>query len=414
MYPQAEPSRSRPSTASSNCAIPAAYTQTVTVHGDGTYPAPAFQPPGPGTYYWTVELLGRPRDRNTSGELALRRFDRRLAGAARVDRERHGHDERRSATARHGPAQFSYHYNNPCNCGANGNWTFQTVANATGDSRPAVDVHRPARLVRGHRRPRRLRHAQRGDDNHAQPGHAGPASCCTTPSNGFSYSGTQTLSVVAGDTYGFVMRGSNFDSNSFLNGTLTVGTTPATTFSTTATGPVTLGATITDTAALGGVPATPRGTIAFNAYAVPDCSTTPIYTATASVTGSNTYSVPGFTPAEPGTYYWTASYSGDPAHQHARREPGLRRGGRVDHGQRPGERRVDAGAADLARRHRRRHGDRVARPLGPGSLVQGPGHAGRHRPGRPDGAARELRPRGLQRHRAGVQRAHRHRRRCRR
>lgn len=51
---------------------------------------------------------------------------------------------------------------------------------------------------------------------------AGPANCCTTPSNGFFYSGDVTLTVSAGDTYGFRMTGSNFDSNSRLQGTLTV------------------------------------------------------------------------------------------------------------------------------------------------------------------------------------------------
>jgi hypothetical protein len=58
---------------------------------------------------------------------------------------------------------------------------------------------------------------------------AGPANCCTTPSNGFDYSGTVTLHPAAGDTYGFTLYGSNFDSRSFLCGALvaTQGTVPA-------------------------------------------------------------------------------------------------------------------------------------------------------------------------------------------
>ena len=54
---------------------------------------------------------------------------------------------------------------------------------------------------------------------------AGPAICCTPPSNGFAYSGTTTFNVEPGDVYGFEMAGSNADFNSFLNGTLTIGGT---------------------------------------------------------------------------------------------------------------------------------------------------------------------------------------------
>ncbi len=43
---------------------------------------------------------------------------------------------------------------------------------------------------------------------------AGPVSCCAgPPSGGFSYTGTVTLSVSAGQSYGFTMSGSNGDSD---------------------------------------------------------------------------------------------------------------------------------------------------------------------------------------------------------
>ncbi|MEI7745751.1 MAG: CSLREA domain-containing protein, partial [Chloroflexota bacterium] len=51
---------------------------------------------------------------------------------------------------------------------------------------------------------------------------AGPQNCCTTPSGGFDYSGTVPVSVNAGDTFGFRVAGSNFDSNNVLNGHLEV------------------------------------------------------------------------------------------------------------------------------------------------------------------------------------------------
>jgi hypothetical protein len=55
---------------------------------------------------------------------------------------------------------------------------------------------------------------------------AGPAICCTTPSAGFSYSGTVALDVEVGDTYGFRMTGTNGDSNSRLRGRLMVDDAP--------------------------------------------------------------------------------------------------------------------------------------------------------------------------------------------
>jgi hypothetical protein len=50
---------------------------------------------------------------------------------------------------------------------------------------------------------------------------AGPVNCCASPSNGFNESGTYTfLGLSAGDTFGFTMGGSNFDSDNRLIGTL--------------------------------------------------------------------------------------------------------------------------------------------------------------------------------------------------
>ena len=51
---------------------------------------------------------------------------------------------------------------------------------------------------------------------------AGPVDCCTAPSAGFSYTGDVSLSVAAGDTYGFRIAGSNGDLNSRLSGRLIV------------------------------------------------------------------------------------------------------------------------------------------------------------------------------------------------
>lgn len=46
--------------------------------------------------------------------------------------------------------------------------------------------------------------------------------CCSTPSAGFDVQGTATINVNQGFPFGFIVGGSNFDSNSQLNGTLTI------------------------------------------------------------------------------------------------------------------------------------------------------------------------------------------------
>jgi hypothetical protein len=51
---------------------------------------------------------------------------------------------------------------------------------------------------------------------------AGPTSCCTTPSAGFDVQGTGSIAVTAGQAFGFIVGGSNGDSNSVLNGTLII------------------------------------------------------------------------------------------------------------------------------------------------------------------------------------------------
>ncbi len=55
---------------------------------------------------------------------------------------------------------------------------------------------------------------------------AGPASCCSTPSAGFSYGGVATFSLSAGQRYGFEVSGSNGDSTNVLQGTFTLSTKP--------------------------------------------------------------------------------------------------------------------------------------------------------------------------------------------
>jgi hypothetical protein len=76
---------------------------------------------------------------------------------------------------------------------------------------------------------------------------------------------------------------------------------------------VPLGGAVTDTATLAGGN-NPTGTMTFNLYGpgeTPNCAGTPVTTSTVNVSGNGSYASASFTPPGAGTYYWTASYSGD-------------------------------------------------------------------------------------------------------
>ena len=50
---------------------------------------------------------------------------------------------------------------------------------------------------------------------------AGPTNCCNMPSNGFGYSGSYTFTgMAAGQSFGFNVGGSHFDSSQILQGTV--------------------------------------------------------------------------------------------------------------------------------------------------------------------------------------------------
>jgi hypothetical protein len=207
-----------------------------------------------------------------------------------------------------GLAQFTYHIQPSC-CGS-GTWTFSTVANTTGP----VDLNWTDAGFYAFFQVRASLHAfvtHNGNTTSTTVLDVGPANCCDgPPSGGFTYTGTTKLTVAAGDTYGFTISGSNGDSNGTIQGTLTVGVVQDVAISTTATGSVELGGTIADSATLSGANGG-HGTITFNAYADSSCTTAPLHTHAVPVNGDGVYSDPGFVPTTVGSYYWTASYSGD-------------------------------------------------------------------------------------------------------
>jgi hypothetical protein len=108
--------------------------------------------------------------------------------------------------------------------------------------------------------------------------------------------------------------------------------TPVTpTLKTTAGDDVDLGNPITDTATLTGTankPGTPAinpttaggpagGTITFTLFGPDNCTTVAFTSDPFPVSGDNTYGPVSFTPTQPGTYHWAASYSGDPPNTNA-------------------------------------------------------------------------------------------------
>ncbi len=77
-------------------------------------------------------------------------------------------------------------------------------------------------------------------------------------------------------------------------------------------GPV--GTTVQDTASVSAQVPQLGGTVTFSLYgpsAAADCSGTAVFDQTVTGSGSGSYTSPSFTPAQAGTYWWTASYSGD-------------------------------------------------------------------------------------------------------
>ncbi|MCA1683944.1 MAG: hypothetical protein LC708_02290, partial [Actinobacteria bacterium] len=79
-----------------------------------------------------------------------------------------------------------------------------------------------------------------------------------------------------------------------------------------ASGPVTAGSIIFDTATLSGG-FNPTGTIRFDLFG-PDnatCTGTPVFSSMVPVNGNGSFNSSSFTPTAPGTYRWVATYSGD-------------------------------------------------------------------------------------------------------
>jgi uncharacterized repeat protein (TIGR01451 family) len=140
----------------------------------------------------------------------------------------------------------------------------------------------------------------------------------TVPVAGNGVYATGTFTPVLAGTYRWVAGYSGDASNAAVaspcnapNESVVVGQVIPT-LTTQASASVTLGGSVSDSATLAGG-ATPTGTISFNLYGPNDasCSGAPAFADTVPVAGNGVYTSGSFTPAQVGTYRWTAAYSGD-------------------------------------------------------------------------------------------------------
>lgn len=116
-----------------------------------------------------------------------------------------------------GPAVFSYSNDGPFT----GSWQFKTTATTTGNAKLSwaySGFHSFFRVRVG-----LSAFVSDGVTTTTYPlVNAGPVNCCDPPSAGFGYSGTVTIPVAPGNTYGFNLSGSHFDGTRAMRGTLTV------------------------------------------------------------------------------------------------------------------------------------------------------------------------------------------------
>ena len=147
-------------------------------------------------------------------------------------------------------------------------------------------------------------YAELAADSFPAPAPAPSAATTLAVFNGSNPNGTWSLYVVDDGAP---------DSGTIAGGwCITVTALAAPVLSSRASGPVTLGAAITDTATLtGGV--TPTGTVTFSLYGPndPTCAGPVVFTSTNAVAADGTATSASFTPTSGGSYNWIAAYSGD-------------------------------------------------------------------------------------------------------
>ena len=254
------------------------FTTTATVSGNNPYTSASFTPTAPGTYYWTASYGGDTN--NTAVSEAC------------------------------GGAGESVIVSAPTA-------TINTTASAT-VVLGAGTVHDTAVLAGGVSPTGTITFNLYGPSSTAVCGAS--IFTATVPVSGNNSYTSANYTPTAAGTYYWTASYSGDTNNTAVSEACggageSVIVSPATpTINTTASASVVLGAgSVHDTAVLAGGVSTPTGTITFNLYGPSStavCAAS-IFTATVPVSGNNSYTSANYTPTAAGTYYWTASYSGD-------------------------------------------------------------------------------------------------------
>jgi hypothetical protein len=264
--------------ATANCSTTPVDAETATVSGNGSYTTPAgLTPPQAGTYWWTTSYGGDTNNHPASSGCGTESVTISKASPAIATSPGPGGTV---GTAVTDTATLAGGYH------PTGTIEFM----AYGPSATASCLTTPV-----------------FDQTVTVSGDGGHSSASFTPSEAGTYWWAASYS---GDTNNNpITSGCDQEQVSIAKASPAITTAPA------ASGAGTVGSTtVTDTATLPDGH-NPTGTIQFKAYgpsATANCTTTPVDDETATVTGTgSSTTLAGFTPAQAGTYWWTASYGGD-------------------------------------------------------------------------------------------------------
>ena len=263
---------------SANCSGAAVYSHSVTVSGPGDYNSGSFTPLTAGNYYWIASYSGDVNNLASSGACGdtneTSTVGKQPTGITTVATSGtfgdavHDVATLSGATANAG-GTISFTLYGPS---ASPNCSGQSVYSKT------VDVSGP------------------GDYNSGD----------YTPTAAGSY---YWIAMYSGDVNNQPSSGTCGDSGE----TSTLAKRPTGIVTSATSG--TVGDAIHDVATLSGASAAAGGSIVFNAYgpsASPNCLGAVVFTSTVPVDGNGDYNSGNFTPTTAGSYYWIASYSGDP------------------------------------------------------------------------------------------------------
>ncbi len=149
----------------------------------------------------------------------------------------------------------------------------------------------------------------------SNPVNTQPSALTTTVSSGNGTYNSPTYTPAAPGSYQWVATYSGDSTNASVStncndpNEVTVVNPGKPSISTSATTPVTLGASIQDTATVSGGQS-PTGTVTFNLYSNSSCTAPAVYSDTETLSNGSATSG-SFTPTSTGSYFWIATYNGD-------------------------------------------------------------------------------------------------------